>query len=90
VPAPYQAYQQGGRGNSYYQQQQQPSVTGGTQGQDRNLEARGTNNTPASQNDNYEMNNEKQDQNPRGDLSPAREAVSQRQKTVRETASYNN
>jgi hypothetical protein len=43
------------------------------QGQECNLEARGTNNTPASQSDNYFINNEKQDQKPHSVLFPVRQ-----------------
>jgi hypothetical protein len=78
--APFQPqHPPGGRANNYYQQQQ-PGVTGGTQGKDRNLDARGN----ASQNDNYYHDEEKQ--NPRGALIPAREAESQK-KMVQETES---
>jgi hypothetical protein len=89
APTPYQAYQQGIRGQNYYQQQQ-PGVAGGTQGEDRNLEARGMNNPTAGQNENYYVDQQKQEENPRGALIPAREAVCQGQKIVRETSSQNN
>jgi hypothetical protein len=47
----------------------------------------GKTNNPASQSDNYYMSDQQQDQNLCGVIFPAREAVSQGQKTVRETAS---
>jgi hypothetical protein len=78
--------------NMYYQQeqQQQPGIPGRTQVEDSNLEARGTNNFPAGQNDNYYVDHQKQDQNPHGALFPVREAVNQEQKKVRETLFYKN
>jgi hypothetical protein len=80
---PYQPQYTGGQGNNYYEQeQQQPGVTGGTQGEDRNLQARGT----ACQNDYYYHDEQKQHQNPLGALIPAREAESQN-KTVHERLS---
>jgi hypothetical protein len=73
---------------NYYQQQQQPGVTRETQGQDSNLEARETTNNTVGEK--YFMNNEKQENKPCGALIPAREAVSQGQKIVRETTSHSN